>query len=315
MAIFRPEIYHGFRKKERFFEGWYFKFVSKDRQKALAVIPGVSINNGNSSHAFIQLIANDNFTRYIRFDFSEFYASKKELNLKIQGNSFSQNYVKLEIKSPDVTLWGEISFSNQNPWPVTILSPGAMGWYSYMPFMECYHGVLSMDHDLKGKLYLNSKELNFDGGKGYIEKDWGKSFPSAWIWLQSNCFEIDRTSIMVSVATIPWIGKSFTGFIVGFLYSGKLYRFTTYNRSELSRLEISENNVMLEFRRKDLKLEIEAYRTDGGELRSPIMGSMEGRINETLSALIKVTLSKNGKKLFQGTGTNSGLEVVGKLKR
>ena len=31
-------------------------------------------------------------------------------------------------------------------WPVKVTSPGAMGPYAFVPFMECYHGVVSMDH-------------------------------------------------------------------------------------------------------------------------------------------------------------------------
>lgn len=28
--------------------------------------------------------------------------------------------------------------------------------------------------------------MDFSGGRGYIEKDWGQSFPAAWVWLQIN---------------------------------------------------------------------------------------------------------------------------------
>lgn len=33
-------------------------------------------------------------------------------------------------------------------WPVTLANPGVMGPYSFVPFMECNHGILSMDHAL-----------------------------------------------------------------------------------------------------------------------------------------------------------------------
>ena len=42
-----------------------------------------------------------------------------------------------------------------------------MGWYAYVPTMECFHGILSMNHTLTGQLTLNKSKLNFDGGKGY----------------------------------------------------------------------------------------------------------------------------------------------------
>ena len=47
-------------KKNKFFEGWYFKHVSKDYQSHLVVIPGISINE-KDAHAFIQLITGEPF--------------------------------------------------------------------------------------------------------------------------------------------------------------------------------------------------------------------------------------------------------------
>jgi hypothetical protein len=49
--------------------------------------------------------------------------------------------------------------------------------------------VVSMDHQIQGRLKLGGKQLDFSDGQGYIEKDWGKYFPSAWIWGQSNHFD------------------------------------------------------------------------------------------------------------------------------
>ena len=47
-----------------------------------------------------------------------------------------------------------------------------MGWYYKVPFMECYHEVVSLNHDLIGEIKVNNRIFSFDNGKGYIEKDW-----------------------------------------------------------------------------------------------------------------------------------------------
>ena len=49
--------------------------------------------------------------------------------------------------------------------------------------------------DSSGSLEINGAEISFEGGKGYIEKDWGRSMPSDWIWIQSNHFEDRRRGI------------------------------------------------------------------------------------------------------------------------
>ena len=43
--------------------------------------------------------------------------------------------------------------------------------------MECYHGIVSMDHTVNGLIEINNEKIDFSEGRGYIEKDWGRSFP------------------------------------------------------------------------------------------------------------------------------------------
>ena len=31
---------------------------------------------------------------------------------------------------------GELKFTGHKPWPVSITTPGAMGWYAYIPLMR-----------------------------------------------------------------------------------------------------------------------------------------------------------------------------------
>ena len=80
-----------------------------------------------------------------------------------------------------------------------------MGPYSFVPFMECNHGILSMDHALKGELLVNEVHTNLDGGPGYVEKDSGRGFPRGYVRAQSNHFSEEGTSISASVAEIPWL--------------------------------------------------------------------------------------------------------------
>ena len=98
--------------------------------------------------------------------------------------------------------------------PNSFFSPGIMGPYSFIPFMECYHGILSMNHNISGVINHNGIDISFDGGKGYMEKDWGHSFPKAYIWMQSNHFSKPNISIKSSIAIIPWLKSSFIGHII-----------------------------------------------------------------------------------------------------
>ena len=102
-----------------------------------------------------------------------------------------------------------------------------MGWYAFIPFMECYHGVVSANHYTEGYANYKGQKINFNGGKGYIEKDRGISFPESWIWLQANTFADRDVSFFFSVAKIPWLGSSFPGFLCFVYINGNYYRFMT----------------------------------------------------------------------------------------
>jgi hypothetical protein len=158
--------------------------------------------------------------------------------------------------------------------------------------------------------------MDFTGGHGYIEKDWGQSFPAAWVWFQSNHFQNVPACITASVAIIPWVRRAFRGFIVGFWLDGRLYRFATYNGAKIESLEISDDQVKWVLRNRRYRLSLNARRVEGGLLRGPTRLDMGKRVVETLNASVQVQLKTlEGRLIFEGLGEHAGLEVMGDLPR
>ena len=310
-----PGTYHGTNKEPPFFEGWYYKLVSADESHKVAIIPGVIL--GKDAHAFIQILNGvDGTTAYHTFPLEHFQSTPPYFSLEVGENRFDGSRLLLNIDRPEGHVHGQIQLGPLSPWPVTLLSPGIMGWYAWVPRMECYHGVLSFNHSLKGSLNLNGTRMDFSNGRGYIEKDWGQAFPSAWVWFQSNHFKNASACITASVAIIPWIRRAFRGFIVGLWLDGKLYRFATYNGAKIEMLEISDTLVKWELRNRRYRLLLNARRVDGGLLRGPTRVDMGKRVVETLNASIQVQLKTlEGRLLFEGIGEHAGLEVIGDLPR
>jgi len=70
MNVFKPEVFQGKLTNKRYFEGWYFKHVSKKLDFVYSFIPGVSLNPENP-HAFIQVINGiTGYTQYIEYPLS-----------------------------------------------------------------------------------------------------------------------------------------------------------------------------------------------------------------------------------------------------
>lgn len=322
-----PALYHGHGAKPPFFEGWYFKLVDAAETHRYAVIPGVFIGDGpDASHAFVQTLDGvTGRTAYHRYPFDAFQAARDTFDIRIGPNRFRADAITLDIDRPEGRMQGELRFSGLVPWPVTVTSPGIMGWYAYVPFMECYHGVLSFDHGIAGQLTVDGAPLDFTGGRGYIEKDWGQAFPKAWIWTQSNHFGPDApgTSLTASVAIIPWLRGAFPGFIVGLRHGGQLYRFATYSGARIERLDVADTHVTWHMTgragplRVQHRLEVDAWRAEGGLLHSPERSAMLQRVLESLTARLDVRLLavQGGREqvIFGGTGRHAGLEIVGSI--
>ncbi|HYE83012.1 MAG TPA: tocopherol cyclase family protein [Clostridia bacterium] len=320
MKIWKPEIYQGSQHAKKYFEGWYFKLVNKEEDSLFALIPGVSFGiNENGSHSFIQLINGKSCEScYLTYDIKDFRYSKDSFRLWIGPNYFSSDEVKLDLASDNIRLKGELTFDSAVPWPGTLTSPYIMGWYAFVPFMECYHSIISMKHDINGNLSINNRYVDFTGGRGYMEKDWGRSFPSSWIWLQSNYFEDPNVFFTASIARIPWFGRFFTGLISGLSINGKLYRFATYTGAWIEQLRHESGSIGIRIRNRHMYLDILAREGDTGRLYSPRNGSMEGVIEESMSAEIYLKLGMldpNTKNvIFEGRGRNAGLEIAGDIR-
>jgi len=183
LKVMHPEWYHGHGKRPPFFEGWYYKLVDASGEHRYAIIPGIFLSDDpEEHHAFVQVL--DGVTgraTYHRYPPLSFHAARGEFDVRVGANRFTLESIKLDIESANQVIRGEVHFDGLTPWPVTLTSPGIMGWYSWVPFMECYHGVLSLDHTLRGGFTVDGQDIDWTGGRGYIEKDWGMSFPSAWI--------------------------------------------------------------------------------------------------------------------------------------
>jgi len=315
-ALYHPARFQSRMSHDGWFEGWYFKLVDPEGRHPVAVIPGISRDErGGTSHAFVQTIRAGGTARYHRFGFDEFAWTDDRFSIAVGPNRFDEAGLHLELEDD---LAGDVTFGTWAPWPVRALSPGIMGWYRFVPRMECYHGVLSLDHTLDGALSEGNNPLDFSGGRGYTEKDWGTGFPSSWVWAQSNRFtdEYGRprpgVSLTASVAKIPWLGSSFVGHIAGVLLdTGELVRFTTYTGSRLEAVETGAGSarVVVSNRRHRLELTLSGART--GTLKAPSLGAMTGRADEALDATVEIHLTDTGGATrFRGIGACAGVEIM-----
>jgi tocopherol cyclase len=333
VGALHPDGFHGARVLRRvaagrrvrssFFEGWYVKLISADRARRVAVIPGVFLaEDGSILEAFVQVLDGvSGTTSYHRFPASAFEADGRGFDVRVGPNRFSATGIHLEL--PDLS--GEVRFGAFTRWPVTLREPGAMGWYAWVPTMECYHGVVSLDHPVSGSLQLQGSRLDFTEGRGYIEKDWGTAFPQAHVWMQTNHFDVEGVSLVASTALIPWRRSTFRGDLVALRLPGTLgdlaglHRFTTYTRARTVLLEVTDDQVrwtLAALHGRRLELHAVSGGAGAGLLHAPVRTQMHQRVPETLGGQVDVRLlDEHGSELFAGRGSAAGIEVHGRIDR
>jgi len=298
-----PQRFQGNLSADKYFEGWYFKKVNTRKKRVISLIPGISLNK-EDPHAFIQVIFSHPMqTHYIRFDVSEFSFSDDPFEVRISKNRFSMSSVHIDVQTPDFSLSGNLIFSNLTP-----IFGNIMGPFAYLPSMQCSHGVLSMSHRVDGLLHTHDEVWEFESELGYIEKDWGTSFPKHYFWLQSNHFEDPSVSFMASFAHIPMGILDFEGLIALFRFEGKEYRFATYNGGKIKDIKKNPDGFSFLLTRKDVSIHVVAVMDDTVDLAAPVKGKMDHVIKEGLGGHVICTLKRKGLSNLTFTGTYAGIE-------
>lgn len=310
LLIKNAELFQGekYLKKKNYFEGWYFK--NTNFQNGIAFIPGINIDNSETK-AFIQIITN-NMSYFVDYDIKDFKFNHSPFYIQIGNSTFSKENITINIvdKNENLKISGNLKYSNNKKINTNIFAPNIMGPFSYIPFMECNHAIISMQNTINGCININNEIIQFNNDIGYIEKDWGCSFPKSYIWCQCNHFQKSNASFMFSIADIPFQLFHFKGLICVLLINDKELKFTTYNNAKIVQCDIKNNSLNIVLKKGNYILNIESTFNKGLKLSAPVKGKMIKDIFESISTTVTITLKHNQEIIFHDTSTMCGLEIV-----
>lgn len=279
--------------RKKYFEGWYVKFVTADGE-AVALIPSFHADADGNAYSMLQVAGERSFG--MRFPADALTAREDMFSVKLGDSEFGAGGAVVDAEADGHKVCGEVAFGKLTPPRRDIMGP-----FASFPFMECKHGVISVMHSLSGKLCVDGKVYDLDGGTGYIEKDMGRSFPSSYLWTQGTD---GRSSVMISVAEIPYFGLRFTG-CISFAYTGgREYRLATYR---LARASVGSGGVTVS--QGGMKLTAEPLAEDPRALLAPSRGGMERTIHESPSAEVRYTLCHRDETLLAMTCRGAGYET------
>lgn len=307
--IKNPDVFQGEKnlsENKEYFEGWYFKNTNKE--KGISFIPGINIQE-NGKKAFVQIITNDE-SYFINYDIDDFEYMQNPFKIRIGENTFSKDGIHINIKTENIDIKGDLKYSNLKNINTNFINPNIMGPFSYIPFMECNHAILSMKNNANGSININDDEIKFENDMAYIEKDWGCSFPKTYIWCQGNNFQKTNASFMLSIADVPFKMFKFRGVICALIIEDKEYKFTTYNNAKLVECDVNDSSLNITLKKCDFILNLKSVYDKGHKLSAPVKGKMDKDIFESITSQITVTLKNGNNVIFSDTSKNCGLEIV-----
>lgn len=144
--------------------------------RTVVLIPGgIYGSGGNKTFAFV-ILADPSAERpedrvqLFEYPIDELVSTKGpngQWSVRVGQSVFSPDAVSVRLLDPVTNasvVHGDIRLENSIRWPASILLPDVMGWFAWLPGMECRHGVVSLDSDVVGEMKIRGKAVGFTGG-------------------------------------------------------------------------------------------------------------------------------------------------------
>ncbi|HAC65402.1 MAG TPA: tocopherol cyclase [Cyanothece sp. UBA12306] len=343
MSITIPHSgYHWDHSSPRFFEGWYYRVTLPQIGQSFGFMYSIDDPLGNQPHSggAVQILgANDQYLWRTFPDIKQFWANKSQLELGHWGSTdlslrpqlldrdLFEKSIKEGYQATGTLNQGAIcdrSTQQYCRWNYTI-NP-KYGWgdshrpqkatgglLSYLPIFDPGWQVL-MAHGLAtGWIDWNGKKYEFIDVPAYSEKNWGRSFPKKWFWLNCNSF-VEQPDLALTAAggirEVLWWNESVG--IIGLHYQGKFYQFES-TQGQLGWWVDPWGHWQLKGENNQFKLLITGN-TDrpGNYVRVPTVEGLQFRCRDTMQGNLSLELRHNSGKLkLKGVSSGGGLEIGG----
>lgn len=331
-----PMQAHPFKEKGPWFEGWYTRIIDREKNVSFAVITTSAIGAKDKLSpagppGYVAIIAQ---AAEVGGTVS-FEAFPKQTSIGNRGKDFewsSADHGSVSKRTTDISIAGagrvQIDVSNRLPWSKESDFDGPEGNLATLPFMPLHWFVFNVggEGSYRVDFTKDGKAYHFEGrGEIHQEKNWGKVFPDAWMWLQGKS---DSAYIALAGGDLKLGPFKAHSYMVGYrsrLVSTDFNAGQGFSTSFDDQIDSCGRRFILETKNSDYKLLIDAHADPKTftDLSIPTKNGYEqnGAI-ESFVATIKTKLYRiQGSRfaprfdlLEEQTFTQAGLEFGAKLK-
>ena len=329
--------YHWNGRDRNFFEGWYFRVTLPKIRESFAFMYSMEDPSGTSAHhgGAVQILGIDE--QHLAYTFPDphhFWASKHRLALGHWDRT------KLDLQPQLLSALEFDTHITQGYQVTATLHQGALpdrdcrwcyqtipiyGWGQPQQPAQATAGLLSyleifepgwqilMAHGLAtGWIEWQGQRYEFDRAPAYSEKNWGRSFPQQWFWL--NCNSFDEIGLAITAGggkrQVLWLTEAVA--MVGIHYRGKFYEFVPWNAQVDWQVQ-PWGEWRIQATNGDVQVELIGT-TDlaGTMVGTPTEQGLVLGCRDTLKGLLSINLrTRTGEVIVKATSNLAGLEVGG----
>lgn len=326
----------------RFFEGWYYRLTLPAIARSFGFMYSIDDPAGGTPHSggAVQILGSDN--RYVCRSFPNsrrFWAEGAGLGLGHWGKSslsFPPQLLSSDRFARDV--WegyqatanlnqGQIydpAFGGFHRWCYEIqpiygwgnpqeLQRATAGWLSYLPIADPGWQVLMAKGLAKGWIDWYGRRFEFSDAIAYCEKNWGRSFPLKWFWINAPAFEREPDLAVTAAGGLRqlWNEQEVIG-LIGIHSRGRFYSFERHN-SRISWRVAPWGYWQVVAESECGRLELEGKTEDrGGCVRVPTENGLQFRCRDTFAGKLTLKLGdRSGNRVIDARTDLAGLEVGG----
>jgi tocopherol cyclase len=334
--------YHWDGKSTRFFEGWYFRVTLPEIQETFAFMYSIEDPRGGQPHSggCAQILAPDD--QYLCRTFPnlrKFWASRSYLGLGHWGKTALtvsprllpvqdfEEYIEQGYQVTATLHQGSLQIPGQNQscrwlyrtqprsgWG-TPQAPqkSTAGWLSFLPIFEPGWQILMADGLATGWIEWNGQRYEFKDAPAYSEKNWGRSFPQKWFWLNCNSFtEETDLSLTAGGGKRKVLGILEEVGMIGLHYRGQFYEFVPWN-SQVSWQVQPWGRWEMQAINEHFKVQLIGT-TDlaGIALRAPTEQGLVFCCRDTMKGFLSLDLqTRQGNCIVKASSSVCGLEIGG----
>ena len=292
------------------FEDWYFRIIDEKGEYLISLDIRIT-KKGRKLEGILQVERTTGTERII----STCSLDKiiiQEIVICIDGSQLGVDKMILNIDEPGLKIRGEIGLSHKVDLKQSFLQPGLMGFYKWIPFLEFYQEVLSLQSVTVGRIEMNDETYSMDGGNCYIQKQWGEHFPNVWLWAQGNTFDKKRDlSIALGVARLKIFFNYYTAFAIPLHYDDHTEIFANYNGGHIAKLYRYKGYVHLIVTKKDKMLDVKIYgRDEPGCIANKETHGIRD-IYECEMVKMEVKLTERGRVILEDSSLCCGIQMGG----